>query len=170
MTEAIQIERIKPFRENITIFLLIYAKTAKWRNLLTSIDQLLLMFVIHCNILQGIIGASPDAIVVTKAKGCDKCSDIGLCEFKAPIHGMYTNDVGIHGIPRNYMAQIQGQMGVTGMDWCDFMAVCVKTREIMLKRIHFQPMYWKHVSSLLKAYSKVLKASFWCMYLGFACK
>ncbi|KAL5004380.1 hypothetical protein ScPMuIL_017836 [Solemya velum] len=50
-------------------------------------------------------------------------------------------------------------MGVTGMDWCDFMAVCVKTREIMLKRIHFQPMYWKHVSSLLKAYSKVLKES-----------
>ena len=52
----------------------------------------------------GLVGASPDAIVldeVTKKM-------IGLCEFKAPVHRLYTD------IPRQYMVQMQGQMALTG--------------------------------------------------------
>ena len=52
----------------------------------------------------GLIGASPDAIVLDKGT----LNMIGLCEFKAPVHQMYA------GIPRQYMVQMQGQMAVTG--------------------------------------------------------
>lgn len=94
--------------------------------------------------LKGLVGASPDAIVTNKSG-----KPIGVCEFKAPVHNLfgYGDKWGI--IPRYYMAQIQGQMYVTRVPWCDFMAVCTKTREILLKRVFFQPSYWVHVSPYL---------------------
>ena len=58
-----------------------------------------------CFIISGLIGASPDAIVMDKVTS----KLVGLCEFKAPVHRMYAN------IPRQYMVQMQGQMAVTGI-------------------------------------------------------
>ena len=37
------------------------------------------------------------------------------------------------------------------------MAVCSKTREIMLKRVFFQPRYWEHISSRLKQFCFALQ-------------
>ena len=48
-------------------------------------------------------------------------------------------------------------MAVCGAPWCDFMAVCSKTREIMLKRVFFQPRYWEHISSRLKQFCFALQ-------------
>ena len=66
-----------------------------------------------------------------------------------------------HGIPRGYMAQMQGQLGVCGLSWCDFMAVCTRTREITLKRVHFSPLYWKHATEKLKTFCTVLQVHFY---------
>ena len=66
-----------------------------------------------------------------------------------------------HGIPRGYMAQMQGQLGVCGLPWCDFVAVCTKTREITLKRVHFSPLYWKHATEKLKTFCTVLQVHFY---------
>ena len=82
---------------------------------------------------------------------------IGLAEFKAPIHGLYNEKVHPHGIPRYYMAQVQGQMAVCNKHWCDFMAVCTKTRQLLLKRVHFSLKYWASVSQRLDAFIDILK-------------
>ncbi|GAB1605136.1 uncharacterized protein LOC115220466 [Argonauta hians] len=108
------------------------------------------------NLLAGYVGASPDALV---REGNGLNWSIGLAEFKAPIYKLYSGDNLIEGIPRTYMAQIQGQMAVCGMKWCDFMAVCLKTKEILLKRVHFCPKYWQHVSLELISFCQVLKES-----------
>ncbi|KAL4227933.1 hypothetical protein ACF0H5_013372 [Mactra antiquata] len=90
------------------------------------------------NPLIGKLGASPDAIVLD-----DYDTMIGICEFKAPVHVMY-ND-----IPKQYLIQMHAQMAVTGMSWCDFMAVCVKTKSIMLKRVYFCQQFWSFISQRL---------------------
>ena len=53
--------------------------------------------------LYGIVGASPDALVVDSEGTC-----VGLAEYKAPVYCLYSEKAhGAHGIPRRYMAQIQ---------------------------------------------------------------
>lgn len=101
------------------------------------------------DLLKGLIGASPDAIVLDKGTS----NMIGLCEFKAPVHQMYA------GIPRQYMVQMQGQMAVTGLPWCDFMAVCVKTREIMLRRVYFHRQFWTFIASRLLVFCRAVKTA-----------
>lgn len=99
------------------------------------------------------VGASPDALVYEKSR-CKPCEKlIGLVEFKAPFYKMYTEGIyQPHAIPRQYMAQMQGQMAICKVPWCDFMAMCTATREIMLKRIFFHPTYWVHVCEILKEF------------------
>ncbi|XP_046350520.2 uncharacterized protein LOC124131345 [Haliotis rufescens] len=106
--------------------------------------------------LKTLIGASPDGVVVDR--DCPE-NIIGLTEFKAPVHKMYSGNDLDYGIPRQYMAQIQGQMAVVGAPWCDFLAVCTKTREIMLKRVHFHPLYWLHVSDVIRQFCHTLQES-----------
>ncbi|ESO94432.1 hypothetical protein LOTGIDRAFT_232288 [Lottia gigantea] len=109
-----------------------------------------------------VLGASPDAIVLNTdssnyqlSQGCQKM--IGLAEFKAPVYQMYCGTDLLQGIPRHYMAQIQGQMFVTGAPWCDFLAVCVKTKEILLKRVYFSQLYWQKISLVLTQFCAILK-------------
>ncbi|KAK3097723.1 hypothetical protein FSP39_012465 [Pinctada imbricata] len=106
--------------------------------------------------LAEMIGASPDAVILDPQ---DSRKDIGLCEFKAPIYRMYRPENSVKGIPRAYMAQIQGQLAVTGHKWCHFMAMCKNTKEVMLKRVEFAPEYWDHVMELLKQFCYVLQDS-----------
>ena len=103
------------------------------------------------NCLHGLIAASPDRKVM------DGQSCVGLCEYKAPVHGLYNPNRNRHGIPRRYMTQIQGQMAVCGALWCDFMAVCTRTKEILLKRVYYNHVYWSAVAAKLKTFISVLQ-------------
>lgn len=107
--------------------------------------------------LEHLVGVSPDAIVEMKN------GKHGLCEFKAPVFSLYGQNAP-HGIPRHYMAQIQGQLGVSKMTWCDFLAVCVRTKSLMLKRVYFCDIYWKTVSKLLKEFCLAVKVITDCSY------
>ncbi|OWF53317.1 uncharacterized protein LOC110446557 [Mizuhopecten yessoensis] len=104
------------------------------------------------DMFKGLLGATPDAVVTNKTGKV-----IGVCEFKAPIHNLFGYGENWGRIPRYYMAQIQGQMYLAGVPWCDFMAVCTKTKEILLKRVYFQPSYWTHVSSCLGTFCHILQ-------------
>ena len=55
------------------------------------------------------------------------------------------------------MAQIQGQLAVTGHRWCHFMAMCKNTKEVMLKKVEFAPEYWDHVQQLLTQFCYALQ-------------
>ncbi|XP_070577349.1 uncharacterized protein [Ptychodera flava] len=97
--------------------------------------------------LSGLVGASPDAKVLNKTLS----EPVGLVEYKAPVHRMYdlTKKHTHNGIPRNYMAQMQGQMLICNLPWCDFMATCCQTKDIRLLRVYAQPEYMLHMSSKL---------------------
>ena len=41
-----------------------------------------------------------------------------------------------------YYTQVQGQMGVTGAQWCDFFAYTSKG--LYVKRIPFAPVFWQN--------------------------
>ena len=49
-----------------------------------------------------------------------------------------------------YYAQVQGQMGVTGAQWCDFIVYTSKGMHV--ERIAFDPNYWRTLRNQLLQY------------------
>lgn len=49
-----------------------------------------------------------------------------------------------------YFAQVQGQMGVTGASWCDF--ILYTKKGISVERIVFEPDYWAELGQKLSSY------------------
>ena len=56
-------------------------------------------------------GASPDGLV-----------EDGLIEIKCPLGHTMIDYLDNPGLPGNYKPQVQGQLWVTGREWCDFYA------------------------------------------------
>ena len=61
-------------------------------------------------------------------------------------------------------------MAVCKAAWCDFMAVCTKTKEICLKRVFFCDSYWKAVAEKLKQFIVVFQVIMhtYCYYSSFS--
>lgn len=57
-------------------------------------------------------GASPDGFI----------GDDGLIEIKCPNTATHLDTLVIKQVPRQYEAQVQGQMWITGRKWCDFVS------------------------------------------------
>lgn len=57
-------------------------------------------------------GASPDGYI----------GEDGLIEIKCPNTATHLETLQKQKVPRQYMAQIQGQMWITGRKWCDFVS------------------------------------------------
>ncbi|XP_033632416.1 uncharacterized protein LOC117294006 [Asterias rubens] len=106
------------------------------------------------SILHGLCGATPDGKIVSSS---DPNKLIGLVEYKAPVYQMYDCSKVPHGIPRNYMAQVQGQMAISGAPWCDFMAVCVKTKQLSLQRVFAKPVYWQFIAKKLQQFCLIFR-------------
>lgn len=49
-----------------------------------------------------------------------------------------------------YYAQVQGQMGITGSKWCDF--IVYTSKGLYVERIAFDPDYWKNLQTELLTY------------------
>ncbi|CAH3032753.1 unnamed protein product [Porites lobata] len=49
-----------------------------------------------------------------------------------------------------YFAQVQGQMGVSGASWCDF--IVYRKKGISVERIPFDPAYWETLKLKLHTY------------------
>lgn len=64
-------------------------------------------------------GASPDGLV----------NDDGLIEIKNPLPSNHVETLKTATVPKQYMAQVQGQMWITGRDWCDFVSYCAQLPE-----------------------------------------
>jgi putative phage-type endonuclease len=83
-------------------------------------------------------GCSPDGWVLD---GSGK----GIVECKAP----YSQRVH-ESIPDYYLAQIIGQLGITGADWCDF--VSWTPDETRIIRVDAQPETWNRMEKELRAF------------------
>jgi putative phage-type endonuclease len=57
-------------------------------------------------------GASPDGLV----------NDEGLLEIKCPNINTHLDTLRARKVPKQYIAQVQGQMWITGRKWCDFVS------------------------------------------------
>jgi putative phage-type endonuclease len=66
-------------------------------------------FVAHDTLMAG---CSPDGLVYWD----------GLLEIKCPFNTGVHIDTLLNGMPEHHTAQIQGQMWITGRDWCDFVS------------------------------------------------
>ena len=68
--------------------------------------------------------------------------------------GKDISDIQNHSVPtslRNaYYAQVQGQIGVTGAKWCDF--ITYTSKGIYIERIAFDPAYWENLKTELLRY------------------
>ena len=102
-----------------------------------------------------ILGASPDASI--SDKGCSIC--FGLGEVKCPYTKVHVTPLEACSDPNffmekvndnecrlerdhEYYTQVQGQMGVTGAQWCDFIAYTSKG--LYVERILFAPVFWQN--------------------------
>ena len=57
-------------------------------------------------------GASPDGYI----------GDDGLLEIKVPNLATHLETLRNQDIPKQYIAQVQGQLWITGREWCDFVS------------------------------------------------
>ncbi len=71
----------------------------------------------------GFAGASPDSVV----------GERGLLEVKtrAPHHHLAVLLDGV--LPEEHRAQVQGQLWITGRDWCDYLSYWPKLRPLMVR-------------------------------------
>jgi hypothetical protein len=110
-----------------------------------------------------VLGASPDGKVIdphcvdcfglaevkcpykmANVTPLDACSDETFCMHKTGNNtcSLKTNHV--------YYAQVQGQMGVTGATWCDF--IVYTRRGIYVQRVAFDPNFWSNLREKLTTY------------------
>ena len=66
-------------------------------------------FVDHRELLAG---ASPDGYI----------GEHGLIEIKCPVSATHIETLKSHACPAEHYAQVQGQIWITGRDWCDFVS------------------------------------------------
>ena len=110
-----------------------------------------------------VLGASPDAKVIDF--GCSIC--FGLAEVKCPHTKFHVTPLEACSDPNFFMekisdtqcrlkrdhayyGQVQGQMGVTGAKWCDF--IVYTSKGIYIERIAFDPIYWGNLKNELLRY------------------
>ena len=110
-----------------------------------------------------VLGASLDAKVIDF--GCNVC--FGLAEEKCPHTKFHVTPLEACSDPNfftekisdtkcrlkrdhTYYAQLQGQMGVAGAKWCDFIVYISKG--VYTERIAFDPAYWENLKSELVQY------------------
>lgn len=109
-----------------------------------------------------ILGASPDGKVIDS--GCTE--QYGLVEVKCPATKFNVTPLDACSDPgfflekinenptlkrnHNYYAQVQGQLGITQLPWCDF--VVYTSKGISIERIPFEDQYWTNMKIKLKSF------------------
>lgn len=74
-------------------------------------------------------GASPDGYV----------GEVGLIEIKIPNSSTHLETLKSQKVPTQYIPQIQGQLWITGRDWCDFVSYDPRMPEnaqLFIKRVY----------------------------------
>ena len=81
------------------------------------------------------LGASPDGLV--GSDGLIECK----CKFSQELWDY---------VPDHYIAQVVGQLAITGREWCDF--VSWSPEDIAIFRVKASPEYWKAMIVLLEKF------------------
>ena len=117
-------------------------RTYEQRVLLDNVEQV--GFICHDVLMAG---CSPDGLVDWD----------GLIEIKCPYNSAVHIDTLLNGMPAEHMPQVQGQMWITGREWCDFVSFDPRMPEplqLYVQRIHADP---KAIADLAFGVSAFLK-------------
>jgi len=92
-------------------------------------------------------GASPDGYV----------GEVGLIEIKCPNTATHLATLKRQTVPTQYLPQIQGQLWITGRDWCDFISYdprLISNAQLFIKRVERDNAYIakleEHITKFLK--------------------
>lgn len=101
------------------------------------------------------LGASPDRKVIDPSASPTH----GLLEIKCPNKGSVRDCKYLRckadgslslKTTHEYYFQVMGQMGITGLKWCDFFVKCSDDHH--LERVHFQPKEWENMKCKLDTF------------------
>jgi hypothetical protein len=98
-------------------------------------------------------GASPDALV---ADISDPDGAFGLVEIKCPWSSQVHLETWLNGMPDDHMAQVQGQMWLTGREWLDFVSFDPRMPpdlQLYTQRIKGDPEYHARLEREIIAFS-----------------
>lgn len=98
-------------------------------------------------------GASPDALV---ADIHDQDGAFGLVEIKCPWSSQVHLETWLNGMPDDHMAQVQGQMWLTGREWLDFVSFDPRMPadlQLYTQRIKGDPEYHARLEREIIAFS-----------------
>ena len=101
-------------------------------------------FVPHPSIAD--FGASPDGLI-----GAD-----GLIEIKCPFSSAVHIETLLNGMPADHMAQVQGQMWITGRQWCDFVSYDPRMPEPLQLHVQRIPRVPAYVADLERQVTEFL--------------
>jgi len=92
------------------------------------------------------IGVSPDGI-----------SDDGLIEIKCPLRKTHLNYIESGKLPTEYWWQVQGQLYVTGLAWCDFVSY-YPNMKMFVVRVFPDVTAFKEITERLRITIPLIKA------------
>ena len=119
------------------------------------------------SIINGFLAATPDGLVCNDGK-IEGCLEI-KCPFSARDKSIHeacsvsqffckTDNKGTITLKQshNYFYQIQGQLAVLNLKWCDF--VVWTTKDLHIERVHFDEVFWNRqcLPKLTKFYYNIM--------------
>ena len=96
-------------------------------------------------------GCSPDGLV----------GDDGLIEIKCPLNAQNHLQTFLDGMPQDHMAQIQGQLWLTGRQWCDFVSfhpALPAEFQLYVERVHADEAYHEMLEREIRAFDAEAEA------------
>jgi putative phage-type endonuclease len=90
------------------------------------------------------IGMSPDGL-----------PDDGLVEIKCPLIKTYLNYIDKNVLPNDYKWQVQGQLMISGLNWCDFMSYYPGLKPFIIRVLPDPAMHEQLKTRLRKAIQDV---------------
>lgn len=94
-------------------------------------------------------GASPDGYI----------GDDGLIEIKVPNLATHIDTLRSREVPKQYYAQVQGQLWITGRDWCDFVSYTPfleNDAQLFIKRVPADKKFIHELQSEVKQFLREL--------------
>ena len=96
---------------------------------------------------RGEAGASPDSLV----------GDNGLIEIKSKLPHLHLDVIERDRLPPEHVAQVQGQLWISGRDWCDFVSYWPKL-PIFIKRVERDEEYIKALAQAVADFNGEVEA------------
>lgn len=99
------------------------------------------------------IGISPDGIIMELSE--DEYTEVGMVEIKCPLRKTHLKYLFGGKLPSEYRHQVQSQLFVTGLDYCDFMSYYPGMKPFIVRVFPDKELHKQYESELREMIKKV---------------